>query len=208
MSRAHEAMRRVYETLDELVALVETARAMPLSASCVVPREQVLDLLDDIQGALPQAFSDARELVAAREELLGQARDRRDRAVAQAQAQAADILAAAHAEAERLRVAALAEHEQLVADTEVRRAAEAESRGILEAARDGADRLRQDADSYVDGRLEVLSEVLSRTLGTVQRGREVLAERAAEPRQALSTTFERGRNGTPPPDQEPAAGTG
>jgi hypothetical protein len=173
-------MRRVYETLDELVALVETARAMPLSASCVLPREQVLDLLDEIHGALPQAFEDARELVAAREELLGQARDRRDRAVVSAQGQAADILAAAHAEAERIRLAARAEHDQLVAGTEVRRAADAESRGILQAARERSAQLRADADTYVDGRLEALAEVLSRTLGTVERGREVLRERGPD----------------------------
>jgi cell division septum initiation protein DivIVA len=173
-------MRRVYETLDELVALVETARAMPLSASCVLPREQVLDLLDEIHGALPQAFEDARELVAAREELLGQARDRRDRAVGQAQGQAADILAAAHAEAERIRLAARAEHDQLVSTTEVRRAADAESRGILQAARDRAARLRDDADAYVDGRLEALAEVLTRTLHQVERGREVLRERGPD----------------------------
>jgi cell division septum initiation protein DivIVA len=173
-------MRRVYETLDELVALVETARAMPLSASCVLPREQVLDLLDEIHGALPQAFEDARELVAAREELLGQARDRRDRAVVQAQGQAADILAAAHAEAERIRLAARAEHDQLVSTTEVRRAADAESRGILQAARDRSAQLRADADAYVDGRLVALAEALTRTLKQVERGREVLRERVPD----------------------------
>jgi cell division septum initiation protein DivIVA len=179
--RAQDAMRQVYDSLDELVALVETARAMPLSASCVLPREQVLDLLDEIRAGLPRAFSDARELVAVREELLGQARDRRDRAVAQAQAQAAGILAAAHAEADQLRTAARAEHEQLVSGTEVRRAAEAEGRGVLEAARDHAEQLREDADAYVDGQLTALAEVLSRTLRTVERGREVLRDRAAEP---------------------------
>jgi cell division septum initiation protein DivIVA len=173
-------MRQVYDSLDELVALVETARAMPLSASCVLPREQVLDLLDEIRAGLPRAFSDARELVAVREELLGQARDRRDRAVAQAQAQAAGILAAARAEADQLRSAARAEHEDLVSETAVRRAAEADGRGILEAAHDRAEQLREDADAYVDGQLAALAEVLGRTLRTVERGREVLRERHAD----------------------------
>ena len=36
----------VHDKLDELSALVEGARAMPMSASCVVNRAQVLDLLD------------------------------------------------------------------------------------------------------------------------------------------------------------------
>jgi cell division septum initiation protein DivIVA len=189
--RANDAMRQVYDSLDELVALVETARAMPLSASCVLPREQVLDLLDEIRAGLPRAFDDARELVAVREELLGQARDRRDRAVAQAQAQVAGILAAARAEADQERSAARAEHEQLVSEAEVRRAAEADGRGILEAARDRAEQLREDADTYVDGQLAALAEVLSRTLRTVDRGREVLRERAAD-------------QVPPPPPRQPA----
>jgi cell division septum initiation protein DivIVA len=184
-------MRQVYDSLDELVALVETARAMPLSASCVLPREQVLDLLDEIRAGLPRAFDDARELVAVREELLGQARDRRDRAVAQAQAQAAGILAAARAEADQVRSAARAEHEQLVSEADVRRAAEADGRGILEAARNRAEQLREDADAYVDGQLAALAEVLSRTLRTVDRGREVLRERATD-------------QAPPPPPRQPA----
>jgi cell division septum initiation protein DivIVA len=174
-------MRQVYDSLDELVALVETARAMPLSASCVLPREQLLDLLDEIRAGLPRAFDDARELVAVREELLGQARDRRDRAVAQAQVEATSIVTAARAEADQVRAAAQAEHEQLVSEHEVRRAAAADARGILEAARDRADQLRADADEYVDGQLAALAEVLGRTLRTVDRGREVLRERTSDP---------------------------
>jgi cell division septum initiation protein DivIVA len=177
MSRAHDAMRQVYDALDELVALVETARAMPLSASCVLPREQLLDLLDEIRAGLPRAFDDARELVAVREELIGQARDRRDQAVAQAQVEATAIVTAARAEADQVRAAARAEHEQLVSEAEVRRAAEAEARGVLQAATERADQLRTDADEYVDGQLAALSEALSRTLRTVERGREVLRER-------------------------------
>lgn len=169
MARAYDAMRRVYDTLDELVALVETARAMPLSASCVLPREQVLDLLDEIRASLPRAIDDARELVASREEMLGQARDRRDRAIAAAQAQAEAVVAAARAEADRL-----------VSETEVRRAAEAEARGILEAARERAAELRAEADDYADDRLAALADALSRTLRTVERGRDVLRERSAE----------------------------
>jgi hypothetical protein len=83
---AGAALRRVPDALDELVALVESARAMPLSSSCVIPREEALDLLDELRAALPAALEDAREVMAAREELLGQARDRRDRITADARA--------------------------------------------------------------------------------------------------------------------------
>jgi hypothetical protein len=56
----------------------------------------------------------------------------------------------------------------------VRRAAEAEARGVLEAARDRADRMRADADAYADQRLAALEDTLARLLGTVERGRELL----------------------------------
>jgi len=168
MAGAYEALRRVGDTLDELVALVETARAVPLSGSCVLPREQVLALLDEIRAAWPRALDEAREVVAAREELLGQARDRRDRATADARAQAAAMVAAAREEAERL-----------VSAAEVRRAAQAEARGIMEAARDRAERLRADADAYAEERLAALAGALGSALRTVERGRLALRERAA-----------------------------
>ena len=101
-STVGDALRRVPDALDELVALVESARAMPLSSSCVLPREEALDLLDELREALPQALEDAREVMAAREELLGQARDRRDRITTDAREEADRVLTAARDEADRL----------------------------------------------------------------------------------------------------------
>ncbi|HVD27069.1 MAG TPA: DivIVA domain-containing protein [Mycobacteriales bacterium] len=172
--RAHEAMRRVPDALDELVALVESARGLPLSASCVVPREEVLDLLDELRAALPDALEEARGVLAAREELLGQARDRRDQATGEARTEADRLLTGARAEADRVLAAARADAERMVSADGVRRAAQAEARGVLEAARARADRLRADADAYADARLAALEDTLSRLLGTVERGRDLL----------------------------------
>jgi cell division septum initiation protein DivIVA len=174
-------MRRVPDALDELVALVESARAVPLSASCVVPREEVLDLLDELRAALPDALEDARGVVAAREELIGQARDRRDRAIEDARSEADRLVGGARAEADRLLSAARADAERMVSADGVRRAAEAEARGVLEAARERSDRLRADADAYADERLAELADTLTRLLGTVDRGRDLL-RRAADDR--------------------------
>ena len=44
-------MYRVFEALDELVTIVEEARGLPMTASCVVPRGDVLELLDDVRDA-------------------------------------------------------------------------------------------------------------------------------------------------------------
>ena len=43
-------MYRVFEALDELSAIVEEARGVPMTAGCVVPRGDVLELIDDIKG--------------------------------------------------------------------------------------------------------------------------------------------------------------
>ena len=54
-----QAHARTDDLLTELVELVETARAVPMSASCVVPREHVLDLLDELREALPPEMDEA-----------------------------------------------------------------------------------------------------------------------------------------------------
>jgi cell division septum initiation protein DivIVA len=170
-----DALRRVPDALDELIALVESARAMPLSSSCVLPREEVLDLLDELRAALPEALEDAREVMVAREELLGQARDRRDRITADAREEADRVLGAAREAADRMVADARATAERMVSADGVRRAAEAEARGIVQAAEERARTLKSDADAYADLRLATLEDTLSRLLGTVERGRDLLA---------------------------------
>ena len=40
-------MYRVFEALDELGAIVEEARGVPMTAGCVVPRGDVLELIEN-----------------------------------------------------------------------------------------------------------------------------------------------------------------
>ena len=54
----------VQERLAELAVLVEDAKAMPLSASCLVNRSQVLDLIEEIRQLLPESVQRADELLA------------------------------------------------------------------------------------------------------------------------------------------------
>jgi hypothetical protein len=67
---ADEALRRADELLSELTEIVETARALPMSASCVLPRERVLDLLDELREVLPPEMDEARTVIATRDRLL------------------------------------------------------------------------------------------------------------------------------------------
>ena len=55
-------MYRVFEALDELGAIVEEARGVPMTAGCVVPRGDVLELIDDIKDAIPGELDDGTAL--------------------------------------------------------------------------------------------------------------------------------------------------
>ena len=59
-----ETLRRSDELLTELIEVVETARAVPMSASCVLPRERVLDLLDELREVMPPEMDEARTVIA------------------------------------------------------------------------------------------------------------------------------------------------
>ncbi|MFG3657902.1 ATP synthase F0 subunit B [Streptomyces sp. NPDC047706] len=138
--------------LDEIVAAVSTARGMPMSASCVVNRADLLALLEEVRAALPDSLAQARELIGGREQMVEQARQ----------------------EAERIIQGAHAERGSLISDTEVARRSQAEADRILAEARKEAEEIRAEADDYVDSKLANFEVVLTKTLGSVGRGREKL----------------------------------
>ncbi len=143
-----ETLRRADELLTELIETVETARALPMSASCVIPRERLLDLLDELREVLPPEMDEARTVIATRERLLKEAYERsahsRERAVAEADAVLADaghraeqIVQAAEQQALDTVAAGQTEHGRLVAGTTVH-----------QAAAQAASALRTDAENY------------------------------------------------------------
>ena len=48
-------MFHVFEALDELVAMIEEARGIPMSTQCMVPRPDALLLLDEIGNPSPKS---------------------------------------------------------------------------------------------------------------------------------------------------------
>jgi hypothetical protein len=61
-----------------------------------------------------------------------------------------------------------------VSQTEVVRAAHAESARVIDAAQAEIDQLRAECDAYVDGKLGEFEELLTHTLRTVGKGRSRL----------------------------------
>ncbi|MFC7813581.1 cell division initiation protein [Streptomyces sp. NPDC057367] len=142
----------VQNKLDEITAMVSGARAMPMSASCVVNRADLLSLLEELRAELPGSLAQAQELIGDREQMVAQARQEADR-----------IIESAHAE-----------RGSLISDTEVARRSQAEADRILAEARQEAEEVRAEADDYVDSKLANFEVVLTKTLGSVGRGREKL----------------------------------
>ena len=64
----------LHEKLDELTGIVEQARSMPMSASCVVNRGEVLELLAEVKALLPEEFRHAQILLADRESVVDEGR--------------------------------------------------------------------------------------------------------------------------------------
>ncbi|MEV5317883.1 ATP synthase F0 subunit B [Streptomyces sp. NPDC052687] len=142
----------VQKKLDEIVAAVSSARSMPMSASCVINRAELLSMLEELRAALPDSLARAQELIGDREQMVEQARQ----------------------EAERIIANAHAERGSLISDTEVARRSQAEADRILAEARQEAEEIRAEADDYVDSKLANFEVVLTKTLGSVGRGREKL----------------------------------
>ena len=105
----------VQERLDELNVLVEDAKSMPLSASCVVNRSQVLDLIEEIRQMLPESVHRADELLADREadRILERARTEADKMVSEH-----EVYLAAVAEAEALRRETLSDTARMRQETD------------------------------------------------------------------------------------------
>lgn len=145
----------VQKKLDEIVDAVGNARSMPMSASCVVNRGELLSLLEEVREALPGSLAQAQELLGGHEQLSEQARQ----------------------EAERIVAAAHTERSTLISETVIARTAQEEADRILADARRDAEEIRAEADDYVDSKLANFEVVLNKTIGSVDRGREKLLGR-------------------------------
>lgn len=145
----------VHAKLAEVRQAVEQARSMPMSASAVVNRAELLGMLDDLGTALEAAFSDARRLMADQQSVVDEGQRKADEIIRDARN----------------------ERDKILSDTEVYRMARHQADELLEKARTESDELRKETDDYVDAKLANFEITLERTMEAVRRGRERLAGR-------------------------------
>lgn len=148
--------------LAKLRTLVANARSMPMSASCVVNRQEVLTAIDDVIDNLPDEIAEAQDVIE----------------------NSRDAVAAGEAEADRIRERATQHAAELATETEVIRVAEEKAASIVASAEADAAALRREADAFVDARMASFESVLARTSSQVRTARARLAERSQLDRHA------------------------
>ena len=149
-------MDSVHSKLDQISAALESARAMPMSASCVVNRAEMLGLVSELRALLPAEISKAQDVL--------QDKD--------------DVLAEGRREAARIIAEAREQQREMLAEEEVYVQAQAEADRILFEASNSAQAMRAEVDDYVDGKLANFEIILTKTLTSVERGRAKLAGRS------------------------------
>lgn len=144
------------DSIDKLasaITMVEEARGVPLSASCVVHRGEMLELLDEARAALPTDFESAQKVIAARDAIIEEGR----------------------LSAEQMISIAREDVARMVEQTSIVQIARDEARKLLDEARDQASQEKIEVEEYIDGRLATLEVILNKTQDAVARGRERLA---------------------------------
>ena len=139
------------DRIDQIIALVEGARSAPMSRSnCVIDRAEMINLLEGLRGELPSELRRATALL-----------EERDK-----------IIDAGRREAERIIAEAEAEHTRLVSINEIVVSAEHEAARTIGEARAETQRLRDEVDDYVDTALANFEQFLTRSLASIERGRD------------------------------------
>lgn len=145
--------------LRRVIDIVTNAKAMPLSTTVRVEKDEMLELLEEALHRLPEELRQARWMLKERQEYL-----------AKAQRDGDEILEAARVRAERM-----------VQRTDIVRSAQQLAQKTVDDAREDARRLRHGAEDYCDQKLASFEIVLQRILKTVSGGREKLRVTTASP---------------------------
>ena len=145
----------INDQLNQLEAMVRGAKAMPMSASCLVNRAETLEAIERLRDVLPTELDHASVVLAERDA----------------------VMAAGHEQAERLLEGARAEREELIDQIDVLLAARVRAATVATEAQAEAARLLADADDYVDRKLAEFEVVLTQLAAQVNNGRERLVAR-------------------------------
>ena len=142
--------RNSEDIIGALYDMVQDARSMPLAADkCILERDKVLDMLDEIIAQLPAELKQSRTIVESRNELISQARREAENIVRQAQEQSKQMVTK-----EAIYVEAKKRSEELVGQTQAK-----------------IEQLRKAGNAYMDASLRQTEEVVSKALAEIRETR-------------------------------------
>ena len=137
----------IEDIIGSLYDMVQDARAMPLAADkCILERDRVLDMLDEIIAQLPGELKQSRTIVESRNELINQARREAEGIIRQAEEQARQMVTK-----EAIYAEAMKRSEELVGQTQSR-----------------INQLRKAGNEYMDDALRQTEETITKALNEVR----------------------------------------
>ena len=160
--------QHIEDLITVLYDTIQDAKSVPLSADkCIIERDRILDMLDEIIAQLPAELKQSRTIVESRNELIGQARRESESIIRQAQEKASQLVTeeAIYQEAQR-------QSQELLQQTQVRMA-----------------ELRRVSNEHMDDALMRTEESIAKSLAEVRDTRtkfRALAE-AQEKKNAVSS---------------------
>ena len=142
--------RNIEDIIGALYDLIQDARAMPLAADkCIVERDRVLDMLDEIIAQLPSELKQSRTIVESRNELISQARREAETVLRQAQEQA----------------------KQMITKEAIYTEAKKRSEELVEATQTRVVQIRKAGNEYMDDALRRTEETMAKALEEVRETR-------------------------------------
>lgn len=142
--------RTTEDIIGALYDTIQDARSVPLAADkCIVERDRILDMLDEIIAQLPGELKQSRTIVESRNELISQARREAEGIIRQAQEQARQMVS------------------KEAIYTEARRRAEE----MAAQAQNRVVQIQKAGNSYMDESLRQTEEVIAQALNDVRETR-------------------------------------
>ena len=143
--------RNSEDIIGALYDMVQDAKGIPLAGEkCILERDQMLDLLDELRSTLPNDLQAAQDIVAKRN----------------------DLLASGKREAEAIRRKAEEDARQMVSETEIVVAARKKAKEVQGNAEIQARELRRVANEYCEDTLKRTEEAVALSLDEVRKARQ------------------------------------
>ena len=142
--------KHIEDIITALYDLIQDARGLPLGADkCIVERDKVLDMLDEISAQLPAELKQSRTIVDSRNELIGQAKREAEAIVRKAQEDADRMVS-----------------QQAIYEEAKRKCAE-----MVTQTKDQITNLRKISNDYMDDALRRTEEAIAQSLSDVRETR-------------------------------------